>query len=434
MCRLKTVVGRTHSGQKTIPEVQIMDSRSEKSRQYISIGQRFLHFEPSLITGVLVLFSVLILLTGCTSPFFTPSQSGPDGTPTLTDSPTAVASPTPVVKLPTITLQVVGCPALTINWDNLVGTHTNVNKVEKVTCGYLEGNGLLQALVNVRYYTPNAKLDFYVYDNLSATPVQRLKVQGLIDGDTQISPKGTVTTAEIGLGINGLSSVVPNLFKEYQWNGTAFVQILFPGIYPDITHYQAEKSQALYVSQGGASGNESWRTSGVLVAAHLASSVFHWSNVTKAVVKNNLVDPIIVQIINNGPGGGGFNATLYHLDGVSSNILEITSVSSTNGSASLSSPTSGAQISSPVSVQGNYVASGSILGRVVLYNNTYDTVGDTGDLHSSVTSGSGSFSVAIHYTLNARGVQEGVIAFLSTTQNNTALINQAVMMKVFLSA
>ena len=74
------------------------------------------------------------------------------------------------MKLPTITLQVVGCPALSINWDSLIGTHTNVNKVQKVTCGSLEGNGLLQALVNVRYYTPGAKLDFYVYDNLSGTP------------------------------------------------------------------------------------------------------------------------------------------------------------------------------------------------------------------------------------------------------------------------
>jgi hypothetical protein len=432
MCRLKTVVGRTHCGQKTIPEVQIMESSSEKSKQCIAIWQRFMHTKQSLITGVIVLFSFSILLTGCTSPFFTPSQSGPEETPILSVRPTPIVSPTPTIKPPAIALQVVGCPALTINWDSLVGTHTNVNKVQKVTCGSLEGNGLLQALVNVRYYTPDAKLDFYVYDNLSGTPVQKFKVQGLVDGDTQIGPKGTITTAEIGL--NGLSSAIPNLFKEYQWNGTTFGQILFPGLYPDITHYQAEKSQALYVSQGGASGSESWRTSGILVAEHLAMSVFRWSNVTKAVVKNNLVDPIIVQVINKGTGGGGFNATLYHLDGVSTNILEITSVTSTNGSVSLSSPTPGTQISSPVSVQGTYVASGGTLGRVVLYDNTYVTVGNTGDLHSSVTSGSGSFNVAVHYTLNARGVQEGVIAFFSTSQDNTAFINQAVMMKVFLSA
>ncbi|HEY6287111.1 MAG TPA: hypothetical protein VIX20_15715 [Ktedonobacteraceae bacterium] len=409
-----------------------MKSRSVKSTQYKTYRLRFLRFDRSYIVGVLLLYCLMILLSACTSPFFTPSQSGSEETPILSASPTQVISPTPTAKLPTITLQVVGCPALSINWDSLVGTHTNVNKVQKVTCAYLEGNGLLQAMVNVRYYTPDAKLDMYIYDNLSGSPAQRFKVQGLIDGDSNISPSGTITTAEIG--VNGLSSAVPDLFKEYKWNGSTFVQILFPGLYPDITHYQAEKSQALYVSQGGASGNENWRTSGVDVAEHLAFSIFHWSNVTKSVLKNNLVDPIIVQVINNGTGGGGFNATLYHLDGVSTNILEITSVASTNGSVSLNNPASGTQVSSPVNVQGNYVASGSILGRVVLYDNTYVTVGDTGALHSSLTSGSGSFSVAMHYTLNAHGMQEGVIAFFTTTQNNTAIINQAVMMKVFLSA
>ena len=432
LCRLKSVVKKANSGQKSISEVQIMKSCSVKSTQYRIYPLRFLRFARSFIAGCLLLCSLMILLTACTGPFFTPSQSGSEETPILSVSPTRVVSPTPTTKLPTITLQVVGCPALSINWDSLVGTHTNVNKVQTVICGYLEGNGLLQALVNVRYYTPDAKLDFYVYDNLSGNPSQRFKVQGLIDGDTNISPTGTITTAEIGM--NSLSSAVPDLFKEYKWNGTTFAQILFPGLYPDITHYQAEKSQALYISQGGASGKESWRTSGIQVADHLASNIFHWQDVTKTVVQNTHVDPIIVQITNNGPGGGGFIATLYHLDGDSNNILEITNVSSSNSGVSLTNPAFGSQVTSPISVQGNYVASGSILGRVAIYDNTYVTVGDTGAIHSSLTSGSGSFSVSIPFKLNEHGVQEGVIAFLSTMQNNTAFINQAVMIKVFLSA
>ena len=156
-----------------------MKSRSVKSTQNRTYGLRFLPFDRSHIAGVLLLYCLVILLSACTNPFFTPSQSGSEETPILSASPTQVISPTPTAKLPTITLQIVGCPTLSINWDSLVGTHTNVNKVQKVTCGYLEGNGLLQALVNVRYYTPDAKLDMYVYDNLSGTPVQRFKVQGL---------------------------------------------------------------------------------------------------------------------------------------------------------------------------------------------------------------------------------------------------------------
>ena len=374
-----------------------------------------------------------VCLSACTNPFFTPSQTGGSGgTTTVDNTPTSIVSPTPTVKPPTITLQVVGCPSLSINWDKLVGTNANINKVQKVTCGNLEGKGTPQALVNVRYYSPDAKLDFYVYDNLSGTPTQAFKMQGLIDGDTQISPSGSITTAEIGT--KGIASDVPNLFKEYKWNGAQFTQLLFPGLFPDITHYQAEKSQARYVALGGASGNDSWKTSGVLVAERMATLLFRWSNVTKTVVKNNLVDPIIVQITNNGVGGGGFLATLYHLDGVSTNILEVTDVSSTNGSLTLTNPTVGTQVTGPVSVKGNYVVSSSTLGRAALYDSTFVIVGDSGSVRISQSAGSGSYSVGVKYQLNASGVQEGVVAFYATNQNNMAFITQAVMIKVFLAA
>jgi hypothetical protein len=296
----------------------------------------------------------------------------------------------------------------------------------------LEGKGTPQALVNVRYYSPDAKLDFYVYDNLSGTPTLAFKAQGLIDGDTQISPSGSITTAEIGT--KGIASDVPNLFKEYKWNGTQFTQILFPGLFPDVTNYQAEKSQARYVALGAASGNDSWKTSGVLVAERMATLLFRWSNVTKTIVKNNLVDPIIVQITNNGVGGGGFLATLYHLDGVSTNILEVTNVSSTNGSLTLTNPIVGTQVTGPVSVKGNYVVSSSTLGRAALYDSTFVIVGDSGSVRISQSAGSGSYSVGVKYQLNASGIQEGVVAFYATNQNNMAFITQAVMIKVFLAA
>src|SRR2546426_8671269 len=152
MCRLKSVGEMARSDSiVTVPEVRIMNSRSVKSRHYILHKQRFLRFDRSSMAGVPLLCFLMILLSACTSPFFTPSQSGNNETPTLTNSPTPSVSATPSVKPPTITLQVVGCPTLSINWDSLIGTHVNVNKVQKVTCANLEGNGSLQALVNVRY-------------------------------------------------------------------------------------------------------------------------------------------------------------------------------------------------------------------------------------------------------------------------------------------
>src|SRR5205085_12122003 len=127
--------------------------------------------------------------------------------------------------------------------DRLVGTKANVNKVQKVICGPIE-NGALAALVNVRYYSADARLDLYVYDNLSGTPSRRFVVQGLAQGDARISPTSTIITAQNAnndpLGIN--------LFKEYQWDGSTFAQIVFPSLFPDVTHYQAEQAQAQVIA------------------------------------------------------------------------------------------------------------------------------------------------------------------------------------------
>jgi hypothetical protein len=406
--------------------------KQHKQKQYKSPRWNLLFYS----IGIVGLCSLILLLSACTNPFTTPAQTGNDtSTPDLSDfvTPTPSPSPTPKYQLPTITLQVSGpCPSL--KWDSLVGTHANVNKVQTVTCGSLEGSGSLDALIGVRYYSPDAKLDAYVYDNLSGTPTQRFKLLGLLNGKAVISPTGTVMTAE--LGPHGFATSGQNVYKEFQWNASTggFGQILFNGIYPDITHYQAEVAQANFASSGGSTGSFAWEASGTDIAQRLATQIFHWQSVNKVVVKNNKVDPITVQIDNLGPGGGGFTATIYHLDGNYNNILEITAITSLDGSAVLSGPTANAQLASPVKVSGTYAAGSGILGRVVVYDDTYTLVGDTGPIKGSATSGTASFTPSVPYHLSSSGLQEGVVAFYSSNQNNVNLTNQVVMVKVFLSA
>src|SRR5215467_4996431 len=110
----------------------------------------------------LICCCLIILASSCAK---VPSKKGPTEAFTPIATSTAIASPTPTPKPPTITLQVIGCPSgLSLNWDHLVGTKVNLNKVQKVTCGSLEGSGSFEALINVRYYTSDARLDYYVYD------------------------------------------------------------------------------------------------------------------------------------------------------------------------------------------------------------------------------------------------------------------------------
>lgn len=392
--------------------------------------------------GSIVLLCGLLgpLLGACASFFATPSQSGTPTTSSTNSAATATASPTARSVIPTITLQVSGCPSLSINWDGLVGTHANVDKVQKVICGSLEGPGSLAALVEARYYSPGARLDFYVYDNLSGTPLRRLSVQGLLDGDAFISSVGTIATAEINP--NDTIKGLVDLFKEYQWNGATFGQVLFPGVYPDVTRYQAEQAQARVNAEiaalqpGQAQGQiaDAWRLQPGSLAARLARTIFHWTNFTVTPPSHSGKLTILPFTVTNlAAGGGGFIAIIHHLNEVPANISEIWQVNSIDGSAALSSVPAYTLLSSPVTVRGSSTANGSVLGQVVLYDDTYTTVGDSGEIRAPASSGYVGFTVSISYHLPP-GLQEGVIAFYPTSQNDIALSNQAILVKVFLKA
>lgn len=408
-------------------------------RQSIAFDRHQLLEGFSYVKVMLCLCSLAVFLIGCNA---APSGSG-DTTSKDTSSLTPVVSttptlaPTPTPPLPTITLQVVNCPSsLSIDWDKLVGTTPKVNKVQKVICGSLEGAGTLDALVNVRYYSSDLKLDYYVYDNLYGTPIKRFSQQGLLDGDAQISPTGTIMTAEIGPGDQLKGN--PDVFKNYQWINGSFQQILFPGIYPDMTYYQAEMDQAqLNAELAAGDKHDAWKATFLGVADHLATTIFHWTsaNIHASTVRFSNHDGVyIVAVTNLGTGGGGFTVTMFHLDYNLYNIFEVSQVNSIDGTVNLSSPASDVQVTNPIDVNGSDNATGSILGKVVVYSDVYIAVGSSGDIHSPVTSGYTNFSQSVPYQLNAPGVQEGAVTFYATNQNNSDLSNQVVMVKVFLSA
>lgn len=386
----------------------------------------YFHGDQLRVIAAALLCGLMILLSAC-SIFPTPSQSGTSNSLPITTPTRATSSLTPTYTPPTITLTVSSCPSFSINWDGLVGTKPGVDKVQKVICGGLEGSGSLTALVNVRYYTPDAQLDFYVYDNLYGSPIKRFSVQGLLNGDAKISPSNTIITAE-ATPSNALPTL-PNLFKEYRWNGAGFGQILFPGIYPDVTYYQAEQSQAMVNAN---MPDQGWRTSGFGILDKLTHDIFHWTQTKDQVVTYNSRDSIyIVESFNLGPGGGGVVASFFRLDNIQTNIFEIKQLTPTDGSLAVSSPAAGAQLSSPAQVSASYTASSGILGRVVLYDDTYFVSADSGSIHGPATSGTVSFTASVSFRLDSKGLREGVVAFYATNQNNIAYSNDVVLVKVF---
>jgi hypothetical protein len=381
----------------------------------------------------LALSMCTMLLLGCAKQ---PDRTGTGVKSEVTTAPARIVSPTPTPAPPIITLRVVNCPAglSSLNWDGLVGTRPRVDKVQQVMCGSLEGPGTLEALIDVRYYSTDAKLDYYVYDNVFATPSRTFSGQGLLEGDAQISPAGTVMTAEIGPGDTLKGK--PDVFREYRWQSGTFAQVLFPGMYPDMTHYQAEQDQA-QLSAELAAGNkrDAWKSTLLGPAAHLATTIFHWTNIHTSTVNFSNHDGLyIVAATNLGQGGGGFVARMVHLDYNILNIFEITLVTSFEGNITISAPVTATQVGSPISVSVSTLAGGSILGKVVVYSDTYIAVGDSGDIHGPAPSGYVNFTRAVSYQLNSSGVQEGAVAFYQTNQNNSNASNQVIMIKVLLKA
>ncbi|QBD82033.1 hypothetical protein EPA93_41070 [Ktedonosporobacter rubrisoli] len=404
-------------------------------------GKRTWPLQRSLLLCIswTMLFCGLPIILGACLPGSKPAGGNGGGNqalPTMaSDTPTPAASPTATPK--PITLQTTGCPAdLNINWDNLVGAQANVSKVQKVICGSLQGSGSVNALIDLRYYSADSRLDFFVYKDLSNNPTKLFTVQGLHNGDAQISPTGTIITAEVGAKDNGQNT--PDIFKEYQWmpdNGN-FEQVLFPGIYPDVTHYQAEQSQSqLNSSITTGSSRENWRKTFFGVPTMMAKTLFHWSTATittKTVSYRTATGSYAVAVTNTGPGGGGFIAYMFRLDSnQESNIFEVMKITTLDDATMLSNPATGLQVINPAKIEGTASVSSGVVGRVVIYTDTYSSVGDSGPINGT---GSTSFSKAVNYQLNASGLQEGIVIFYSTNQNNMLIVNQVSMAKVLLTS
>src|ERR1700694_479547 len=110
-------------------------------------------------------------------------------------------------------------------------------------------------------------------------------------------------------------------------------------------------------------------------------------------------DLVEVAITNNASGGGGFTATLHHLDHVATNIYEVEKVASINGSASVTSPAAGTRLTSPASVSGSFLVTSNVLGQVQLLDDSFFIVGSSGIIQAPTSSGLVGFTISINYHL-----------------------------------
>jgi len=360
-----------------------------------------------------------ILLAACTS-------TGGSGTGNASATPTAQLT-TPAANGTStppsgVRLGPQPCPAAVkepAHWDPLIPTQPGVSSVLAVTCGYLRGVPRLQALVTVLYQGTGQVLDVYVFDNITAGhPAQAFRLQGLYKGDARISVYNTVLTAEVdqssSLNIGKSNAeLLPDLFREFKWSdqvGT-LVQVAFPGIFPDLTRYQADTDQQ-QVNQG----HQPWKLSATMTAQAFGASLLHWDPAASATLTSGGGDHDIqasVKLKNTSVGGTVVTLTLTRLEGNANGGIWIV-ISVTAGSGlSISAPQGTGVIHSSVTVSGTGSAFEGVIGRVTILDHLYTDIGHT-QAHGAIGNGMTTFSAVLtcHPTFKA-GAQEGLVMLAS---------------------
>ena len=376
----------------------------------------FLHYVKSLLIGISLVLLLTFTLAAC-------GGSSNSGGATPTTQATTPGGGTTATASPAIGLGPQSCPDAVktpAHWDAIIPTQTGVTKVENVTCGNLIGNPALQALVTVRYQGTGQNLDVYVYSDITGpNPTQLFKLQNLYKGNAKISGYNTILTSEVdqNSSINAGKSnaeLTLDLFREFKWSDGAgtLVPVSFPGMYPDLTRYQAENDQA-QVNQG----QDPWKLNAAQVANHMAADphLLNWpSNAPTPVVSGggSSDSDAVVTVQNPAPAGNTIKVSLQRLEGnTNGGIWEVVSV--TSDGMSITSPQSRDLLTSPVKVTGTGNAFEAVIGTVAILDHVYTDIGHA-SARGAIGNGNTTFSTTVPYTSTFKGgSQEGIVVLFA---------------------
>ena len=413
-----------------------------RGNRWVVIGAVVLALALMLSLGIFLIPGLLQRPASPGSPAATPPAATVPTTPAPTTSGTDI-TPTPppgVTPGPQTGPSGVSDPAY---WDPLLGTKPGVNKVESVSFANIMGTPALQALVTVRYTGTDARLDVYVFTNItSAHPRQLFKLAGLVKGDARISGYSSVMTAEVDKNATlnagkAVSAMTPDLFREFAWSSEegTLVQTAFPGIFPDLTRYQAEADQAR-INQG----QDTWKNDPQKVAKALASQFFDWQRPSRTTLLSgggprDISATVRVQetpVQGSQSPGPTIKVMLSRLEGNTHNLWVVIAVEDET-MLTLTNIDARQLVTSPVTLEGTGAAFEAVIGQAVIYDHLYTNIG-----HAQVTSNTGmgkaTYSTKVVYTSSFRaGVQEGIVAVFEDNGGISSEIYSAVMVKVLLN-
>ncbi len=325
-------------------------------------------------------------------------------------------------------------------WNNLVGAQKGASHIEHILCETLQGNTSQQALITVRHNGHAALLDVYVYTHINDRhPELLFSAKELLMGDASISGYNTVLIGEadrhamINEG-RADQQLTQDLYREFRWSVTEqrFVQVTFPGIFPDMTRYQAEIDQ-----QRVRYGLDLWKRNASTVAAAATKQFFSWkratiTNITSGGGTRDVAATIRVTQAPTPDGALAESAVvmqLSRLEGKLENIWEVTAIKS-NDTLTLTSPANRGKVASPVHITGSGPPFEGIVGIAFVLDHLGLEIGHA----SARASGKGDMFLAdVTYTSTVSDPvhEEGIVALFSISAADGS-VSTAVMEKVLL--
>jgi len=325
-------------------------------------------------------------------------------------------------------------------WTQFVSAPPAIRLADSVAFGHLLGKPSLQAVVVATDILGSGPVyrDVFVFDNINASQPQLLwHESNLLHGDAKISAYNTVMTAQVDVNssINKgkmEAALTTDLFREFKWSNSAgtFVQVAFPGIFPDLTRYQAEADQAQVNA-----GHDSWKNDPALVAKALAVQFLGWQGtVTTKVLSGGGAQDVYASVQVQGTpiqnAQPTIVVTLSRLEGNTHNMWVATAVQDSTR-LTLTNIPAGSLISSPVTLTGTGSAFEAVIGQGVVYDHLYTTIGHA-QIVGSPGMGEASYSIQVPYTSSFKGAQEGIVAAYQGMGGLSSENYSVVMVKVLI--
>jgi hypothetical protein len=325
-------------------------------------------------------------------------------------------------------------------WTQFLTAPPAIRVADSVSFGNLMGKPTLQAVVVAREILGGGPVyrSVFVFDNIEASqPKLLFKVVHMLQGDAKISGYSTIMTAEVDANFPLTSADFPlgkkgNIYREFKWSdgADAFVPTAFPGIFPDLTRWQAEADQhAVNI------GSDAWKTNAVQGAQRIAARLLQWPVTAPAsIVSGGSAQDVdaVVQVKGPNPGGMAVNVTLSRLEGNTSNMWVVIGVTSSNGLLTINTPVKGDRLTSPTTITGTGSAFEGVIGQAFILDHLYATIGQAQVKGGS--NGKTPYTVTLPYTSAFQGgTQEGIVVVYMYSQADGSIATAA-MQKVMLGA